>query len=253
MRPSKLRLPDSTETTARSASSTACGDLRRERAGVADAGRAAVADEVEAELLQRLGQPGAVEVVGDDLRARRERGLHPRLARRPRATRVAREDARADHHRRVGGVGAARDRGDHHVAVVELERSVAVGERAPASSPLAALRRAQPAAAWRRRPCSASVARAAVVGSGRSLPLAGGSLEGKLSATASSRAVVVAGRSRAAPRWKALCGVAQRDAVLRALGPGEARLDARRGRARASSENVGFSERSSCHRPCSLA
>ena len=55
------------------------GDLLGQRAAVADAGRAAVADEVEAELVQVLGQPGPVEVLGHDLRARRERGLDPRL------------------------------------------------------------------------------------------------------------------------------------------------------------------------------
>ncbi len=97
------------------------GDLIGQRAGVADAGRAAVADEVEAERLERLGQPGAVEVLGDDLRAGRERGLDPRLGAQAARERVAGEDAGADHHRRVGGVGAAGDRRDHDVAVVELE------------------------------------------------------------------------------------------------------------------------------------
>ena len=121
MRPSKLRLPESTETTARSPLGDGLGDLLGQRAGVADAGRAAVADEVEAERLERLGQPGAVEVFGDDLRAGRERGLHPRLRAQAARDRVAREDPGADHHRRVRRVRAARDRRDHDVAVVELE------------------------------------------------------------------------------------------------------------------------------------
>ena len=48
-----------------------------------------------------------------------------------------------------------------------------------------------------------------------------------------------------------LC-LAQRDAILRALGP--ARLGSTLARSSSSSsEKVGFSERSSCHRPCSLA
>ena len=38
------------------------GDLLRQRAAVPDAGRAAVADEVEAEVIQILGQAGPVEV-----------------------------------------------------------------------------------------------------------------------------------------------------------------------------------------------
>ena len=54
-------------------------DLVRQRAGVADAGRAAVADEVEAELLQVRPEAGLLVVVGDDLGAGRHRRLDPRL------------------------------------------------------------------------------------------------------------------------------------------------------------------------------
>ena len=50
-------------------------DGRVERAGVADAGGAAVADGLEAELVEFLGQAGGVEVVGDDAGAWSERGL----------------------------------------------------------------------------------------------------------------------------------------------------------------------------------
>ena len=70
IRPSKLRLPDSTETTARSFSLTAADDLGDQRAGVADAGGAAVADQVEAELVEVRREAGLLVVVGDDLRAR---------------------------------------------------------------------------------------------------------------------------------------------------------------------------------------
>ena len=45
-------------------------DARVERAGVADAGRAAVADEVEAQLVEIRLQAGLVEVVADHARAR---------------------------------------------------------------------------------------------------------------------------------------------------------------------------------------
>ncbi len=55
------------------------GDLVDQRAGVADADRAAVADGVEAEPLEVLVETGLLVVVGDDLRARAERGLDPRL------------------------------------------------------------------------------------------------------------------------------------------------------------------------------
>ena len=55
-------------------------DLLRQRAGVPDAGGAAVADEVELELVQVLVEPGLLQVLGDHGRARRERGLDPGLA-----------------------------------------------------------------------------------------------------------------------------------------------------------------------------
>ena len=94
--------------------------LGDERAGVADAGGAAVADEVEAELVEVRRQAGLLVVVADDLRARRERGLHPRLALEALLDGVLGQQGRADHHRRVGGVGARGDGGDRHRAVVDL-------------------------------------------------------------------------------------------------------------------------------------
>ena len=54
-------------------------DLRMERPGVADAGRATVTDDVEAELIEIRLQSGLVRVIGDDARARRERSLHRRI------------------------------------------------------------------------------------------------------------------------------------------------------------------------------
>ena len=102
----------------------ALGDRRRdlvgERARVADARRAAVADGVEAERVEVLLQPGLLVVVGHDLRARRERRLHPRLALQAALERVPREQAGGDHHLRVRRVRARRDRRDHDRAVVEL-------------------------------------------------------------------------------------------------------------------------------------
>src|SRR3546814_6204642 len=50
-------------------------DRGRERPRIADAGGAAIADEVEAERVEIVGQPGLVEIIGNDLAARRERGL----------------------------------------------------------------------------------------------------------------------------------------------------------------------------------
>ena len=104
------------------------GDLLGQRAGVADARRAAVADEVEAERLERLDQAGLLVVLHHDLRAGRERRLDPRLGRQAALDGVAREQPGADHHRRVRRVRARRDRRDHDVAVVELGLGP-VGER----------------------------------------------------------------------------------------------------------------------------
>ena len=70
-------------------------DLLGQRAGVADAGGAAVADQVEAELLQIRPQAGLVVVVVDHLRARRHRGLHPRLGGQPLFDGVAGQQRRA--------------------------------------------------------------------------------------------------------------------------------------------------------------
>ena len=96
------------------------GDLLGQGTAVADAGRAAVADEVEAQLVEVFGQPGPFQVLGDHLGAGSQRGLDPRLDLQPLLDGVAGQQPGAEHHRRVGGVGAAGDRGDHDVAVVEL-------------------------------------------------------------------------------------------------------------------------------------
>ena len=102
----------------------ALGDRRRdlvgERARVADARRAAVADGVEAERVEVLLQAGLLVVARDDLRAGRERRLDPRLALQPALDRVLREQPGGDHHLRVRRVRARGDRGDHDGAVVEL-------------------------------------------------------------------------------------------------------------------------------------
>ncbi len=81
-------------------------DFHRQRAGIADAGGAAVADHVEAQLLQVIQHPGLFQVVGDHARTRSQRGLDPRLAVQALGRRVAGEQAGADHHRGIGGVGA---------------------------------------------------------------------------------------------------------------------------------------------------
>src|SRR4029078_12122146 len=88
------------------------GDLGVERTGVADAGGAAVAHDVEAELLQVWGQARLVVVVGDYLGAGGHGRLDPRLGRQALVDRVAGQQCGGQHHGRVGGVGAGGDRGD---------------------------------------------------------------------------------------------------------------------------------------------
>src|SRR5204862_2516933 len=55
------------------------GNRFRERSRIADAGGAAVADEVEAELVEILLQPSLGVIVADHLAARREARLDPGL------------------------------------------------------------------------------------------------------------------------------------------------------------------------------
>ena len=78
---------------------------------------------MEAELLQRLYHLGVLEVLGHHLGAGRQAGLDPRLRVQAALDRLAGQQARRQHHRRIGRVGAAGDGGDHHVAVPDLDRA----------------------------------------------------------------------------------------------------------------------------------
>ena len=74
-------------------------DLRaRERARVADAGRAPVADQEEAKLFERLQQLGGLQVVGHDARAGREACLDVGADREAELDGLLGEQARRDHH-----------------------------------------------------------------------------------------------------------------------------------------------------------
>ena len=55
------------------------GHRLRQRPAVADARRAAVADGLEAECIERIGHAGFFEIVGHHAAARREAGLYVRL------------------------------------------------------------------------------------------------------------------------------------------------------------------------------
>ena len=78
-RPSKLRLPDSTAQPIRSPALTPRRSRARSGPGVADAGGAAVADQVEADAGQLLEQTRLLQIVGHHARARRQAGLDPGL------------------------------------------------------------------------------------------------------------------------------------------------------------------------------
>ena len=98
-----------------------CGGHRLgERSRVADAGRAAVADEVEPQLLEVGHEPRLLQVVGHHLRAGSEARLHPRLRLEPLLDGLLGDEARGDHHRRVRRVGATRDGGNDDRSVMQL-------------------------------------------------------------------------------------------------------------------------------------
>ena len=119
MRPSKLRLPLRIALATRLPVLHRSRDRLRDRTAIADTGRASVADQVEAQLLEVLGETRALQIVRDDLRSGREAGLDPRLDREAALDRLLREQSRGHHHRRIRGVGATRNRRDHQRAVSE--------------------------------------------------------------------------------------------------------------------------------------
>ena len=93
--------------------------LGRQVTRVADAGGAAVAGQRKAQLFQVGQQAGLGQVFGDDARAGGQRGLDVRLDLEPGLHRLLGQQARGQQHAGVGGVGAAGDGGDQHVAVAD--------------------------------------------------------------------------------------------------------------------------------------
>ena len=100
-------------------------DFVRQRTAVADAGRAAVPDQIESELIEIRREPGGVEVFRDDFRTRRQTALDPRFPRQSAFDGLLGDEARTDHHARIRSIRAARDRGNNDRAMIELrERRV---------------------------------------------------------------------------------------------------------------------------------
>jgi hypothetical protein len=91
-----------------------------ERPGVADAGRAAVPGQREAEGRERGRQAGPLEVGRHGPRSGRERRLDRRVDMEPAGDGVRGQQPGADHHGGVRGVRARRDRGDDDGAGANL-------------------------------------------------------------------------------------------------------------------------------------
>ncbi len=96
-------------------------ERRIEIAGVADAGRAAITDEREAQFGQRRQQPRAVEIIGHHPRTGSERSLDVLPDLQPLCHRLPRQQPGSDHHRRIAGVGARGDRRNQDVAMTEVD------------------------------------------------------------------------------------------------------------------------------------
>ncbi len=74
------------------------------------------------QLLEVRHQPGLHQVLRDHFGTGREARLHPRLLLQAALDRLLRQQAGADHHAGIRGIRAARNRGDHHVPVVDEMR-----------------------------------------------------------------------------------------------------------------------------------
>ena len=95
-------------------------DRSRERAGVSDTRRAAVADRLETELIKVRRQTGLFQIVRDDARTGRERGFDEGIYFEALRDGLLGEQAGREHHARVGSVGAAGDGGNQNGTVAEL-------------------------------------------------------------------------------------------------------------------------------------
>ena len=91
----------------------------RKRPAVADARRAAVADDVELQRLEIREQTGPHEIVGDDARARRQARLDRGTDFESLLDSLFGQQAGAEHHQRIGRVGAAGNGGNSHRSVLQ--------------------------------------------------------------------------------------------------------------------------------------
>src|SRR5579885_3548855 len=88
---------------------------------IADAGRAAKAHEIKAELIERFLQPGVLKIFRDHLAAGRKRCLDPRFRLQAALGGIAGEEASGHQHIRIRCVGARGDRGNDDITVAKIE------------------------------------------------------------------------------------------------------------------------------------
>ena len=98
----------------------------RERARVADARRAPVADDLESEFVEIGLEPCRGEIVLHHTRAGGQGSLHRGRDVQAALDRFLRQQARADHHARIARVRAAGDCRDDHTTVIERSGPVAL-------------------------------------------------------------------------------------------------------------------------------
>ena len=91
-----------------------------QRSGIADAGRATVAHQVESDHVEVLGQTRLLQILGDDLGARREARLDPRFDLQAAFNGLFRDEPSSDHHGRVRRVRATGDGGNHDGTVAKF-------------------------------------------------------------------------------------------------------------------------------------
>src|SRR6187431_1944483 len=91
-----------------------------QRPRVADASRAAVADEIESELVEICLESSLFQVIGNNARPRRERCFHARIDTQTALDCLFCQQSSCNHHARVARVCTARYRGDQDAAVADV-------------------------------------------------------------------------------------------------------------------------------------
>src|ERR1700719_1323701 len=94
------------------------------RSGISDTGRAAVADDIEAELIEIFLQSGLVQIIGNNAGARSKRSFHRRIDMQPALNRFLGEQTGREHHARIARIRATCDRSDQNGAMTDSTLTV---------------------------------------------------------------------------------------------------------------------------------